>query len=356
MKRFACQNCGNEVFFDSTVCVSCGARLGFLPDRFEMTALTGEAPLRPIEMPDTALAFCGNAAHDACNWLVPAEDEADLCRACQHNRTIPDLTDPANLENWRKLEHAKRYLFYSLMRWGLPIPTLTDETPYGLAFDFKAYATSPDGSDEPVITGHSDGIITINVAEGDDAEREKRRAEMGEPYRTAVGHFRHEIAHFYWDLLVRDGGKVEPFRALFGDETDDYAAALRRHYEQGPRADWANAYISAYATAHPWEDFAETWAHYMHMVDSLETARAFGLTLRQPAGAEASSPIAKVTFDPYTAPDVEALVAAWVPVTIALNSVNRSMGQPDVYPFVLSAPVVEKLGFIHEIIREARTQ
>ena len=194
---------------------------------------------------------------------------------------IPDLNIPQNIERWRKIELAKRYVFRSLMRWRLPRPNKIDDPDRGLAFDFLGDVGSNTGGAAHVLTGHDDGLITLNVAEGDDVEREKRRAALGEPYRTLVGHFRHEIGHYYWDRLVRDDSRrLEAFRAVFGDERDDYNGALQRHYSGGPPMDWSVHFISSYATSHPWEDFAETWAHYLHIVDALETARSYGINVR----------------------------------------------------------------------------
>jgi hypothetical protein len=332
--------------------MSCGHRLGYLPNRFTVTAVTPDGDQwQALADPDHRYLFCDNARYEACNWLVPAEDGAALCRSCRHNRTVPDLDQPENLTAWRKLEQAKRHLMYSLMRWRLPHPTHDEDPAAGLVFDALAGSESA-----PVLTGHEHGVITINIAEADDAEREARRTAMGEPYRTLLGHLRHEVGHYYWDRLVHDGGRLERCRQEFGDESQDYAAALKRHYDGGPAAAWQNSFISAYASAHPWEDFAETWAHYVHIVDSLETARSFGITVR-PVVATADTLDAEVDFDPYRHGSVDDLVSAWVPMTLAINSVNRSMGQPDLYPFVLSTPVLAKLGFIHDIVRhEARRE
>ena len=195
-------------------------------------------------------------------------------------------------------------------------------------------------------------MITLHIAEGDDAEREKRRTSLGEEYRTLVGHFRHEIGHYYWDRLVRDGGRLEACRAVFGDERADYGEALKTHYAQGAPADWREHFISAYATAHPWEDFAETWAHYLHIVDALETARSYGIDVRAHFMPDASG--AKIDFNPYAAPSADRLLDAWTPLTVALNGVNRSMGLHDLYPFVLNATVMRKLEFVHELIRDAK--
>ncbi|WP_029004302.1 zinc-binding metallopeptidase family protein [Azorhizobium doebereinerae] len=344
MKLFQCQNCGNAVHFDNTTCMSCGMALGYLPERAELSALAADGPAwRPLADPDRTYISCDNAAYDACNWLIPADAGRTLCEACRHNRTVPDLSVPENLANWRKLEGAKHHLFYSLLRWRLPAPDRAEDPAHGLAFDFLV-----DGA-APVLTGHDDGLITINLAEADDAEREKRRTSMSEPYRTLLGHFRHEVGHYYWDVLVRDGGRLDAFRALFGDEQADYGAALQAHYDNGPPADWQNAFISSYATAHPWEDFAETFAHYLHMVDALETAGAFGLRLR-PRIPGADELRAEVDFSPYRADGVTELVDAFVPLTVAINAINRSMGQPDLYPFVLNTPAIAKLKFIHELV------
>jgi hypothetical protein len=198
------------------------------------------------------------------------------------------------------------------------------------------------------MTGHDNGLITLAVREADDVVREKVRSEMGEPYRTLLGHFRHESGHYFWDRLVAtDPARLEACRGLFGDDQADYGEALKKHYGEGAPANWQNDFVSMYATMHPWEDFAETWAHYLHIVDTLETAAAFGIKVkpRRARGALAAS----VDFDPYRASNMDMLINAWLPVEFATNSMNRSMGQMDLYPFVLSPKVIEKLGFIHAL-------
>ncbi|WMS44163.1 putative zinc-binding metallopeptidase [Acuticoccus sp. MNP-M23] len=335
MRRLTCQNCGHDVFFDSVSCVSCGQALAYAPQQAVMLSTAGER----WQIGDVSYPACDNRADIGCNWLT-TDDEA-LCEACRHNRLIPDLSVPGNAARWAKIEAAKRVLFYSLIAWDLPRAVKVAADDGGLAFDFLADQVLADGSEKNHLTGHANGLITINIAEGDDAERERRRTSMGEPYRTLVGHFRHEVGHYYWDRMVAtDPARLESFRALFGDDREDYGEALKRHYDEGAPADWADNFISTYATAHAWEDFAETFAHYVHMVDGLETAAAFG------AGVGNVAPIA----DPYQATDSAALVAAWVPTTVAINAINRSMGQPDLYPFVLSGPVSEKLAFIHDMV------
>jgi hypothetical protein len=352
MKLFECEACGQPLYFENTRCESCGRRLGFLPHRQDITALDPDGGLwRPFDDPERRVRLCANADYDACNWLIPAESGEAFCTACRHNRVIPDLTQRQNLERWRRLETAKHRLFYTLLRLRLPLQS-RQENPEGLAFDFLSDPAEESRGAPTVLTGHDNGLITINIIEADDAERERRRRQMGEPYRTLLGHFRHEIGHYFWTVLVSDRPGIETYRQIFGDEREHYGAALQRHYNQGPPADWQNSYVSSYASAHPWEDFAETWAHYLHMVDTLETANAFGVRVR-PKVSRSPDLAASVEFDPHDMPDLNRLVSAWLPLTFAVNSLNRSMGQPDLYPFVLGPTVIGKLAFIHERIYEA---
>ncbi|MBC7139111.1 MAG: putative zinc-binding peptidase [Defluviimonas sp.] len=362
MKLFQCQCCGQVLHFENTVCLRCGRNVGYLPERGEMLAVepqgalwvvAGEGDAEAAPREEGALRFCANWERSACNWMVPAgegEDEA-FCLACIHNRTVPDLSDPLNHSRWQKIEAAKRRLIYSLLRLDLPLPRPGDGSPEPLVFDFLADAQ---GAAERVLTGHADGVITISLTEADDATREKMRIEMGEAYRTLLGHFRHEVGHYYWDLLVRDGGHLEPFRALFGDDTEDYGEALNRHYANGAPADWQEHHVSAYATMHAWEDWAETWAHYLHMIDTLETAAAFGLRV-EPDLDEDGELSTELDFDPHRVRRIRRLLAAWMPLTVALNALNRSMGQADLYPFVLPPAVLEKLAFVHDLVVQRRS-
>jgi hypothetical protein len=352
MKLFECQACGQPLYFENTRCESCGRRLGYLPSIHEVTALEPEAEeWKALASPEERFRFCANAEYDACNWLIPAQEHDTYCLACRHNRTVPDLSNERNLTRWRRLEIAKRRLFYTLLKLGLPL-SARPEDPQGLAFDFLADPNEASSHGPSILTGHDNGLITINIAEADDAERERRRHSMGEPYRTLLGHFRHEIGHYFWNVLVRGDPSLERFRAVFGDERQDYGQALQAHYANGPKENWQDEYVSAYAGAHPWEDFAETWAHYLHIVDTLETANAFGMRVR-PRVTRGSELTADVDFDPHQEADLNRLVTVWLPLTFAVNSLNRSMGQPDLYPFVLSPAVIGKLAFIHERIRAA---
>jgi hypothetical protein len=352
MKLFECQNCGHPLYFENTRCESCGLRLGYLPVRGQVSALKPDGTQwRALAAPKGRYRFCANAEHEVCNWLIHADNADSFCAACRHNRTIPDLSQPGNLVHWRMIEVAKHRLFYTLIKLQLPLVTKAED-PDGLAFDFLAAPGTPTAA--PVMTGHANGLITISLAEADDAERERQRNQMGEPYRTLLGHFRHEIAHYYWSRLVADSPRLQEFRDLFGDERKDYAAALQQHYANGPAADWPAHFVTAYASAHPWEDFAETWAHYFHMVDTLETAHAFGLSVR-PKVSRGSSFATKIDFDAHHA-EMDRLIEAWLPLTFAVNSINRSMGLPDLYPFVLAPTVIAKLTYVHDRIRAQRDQ
>lgn len=349
MKLFSCQACGQLLYFENVLCEACGHTLGYLADLTEISAL------EPIESggwtvlaaPGEAYKFCHNYDAGMCNWMLPALSAEAFCAACRHNRVVPDLAVPGNDLLWRKIETAKHRLFYSLLRLHLPLENRADDPEHGLAFDFLA--DPPESHAAGVMTGHNKGLITLAVREADDAEREKIRGEMGEPYRTLLGHFRHESGHYFWDRLVEDDpARLEVCRALFGDERIDYGEALKRHYDEGAPANWQNDYVSMYATMHPWEDFAETWAHYLHIVDTLETAGAFGLKVkpRRARGVLAAA----IDFDPYKMPQMQTLMDAWLPIEFATNSLNRSMGLTDLYPFMLSPRVIEKLDFIHDLM------
>ncbi len=350
MLLFKCQNCRQVLYFENTNCVKCGFRVGYLPNLGQLSAVEPDGPnWSALADKSRRYRFCENWERHACNWMVDAQEDETLCLACQHNRTIPDISDPENLKNWQKIEEAKRRLFYSLIKLQLPIPTAASGDPEPLAFDFLA--DQQDGQ-EKVTTGHDNGLITIALKEADDTVREQMRASLGELYRTMLGHLRHEVGHYYWDKLVRDGGEQESFRQLFGDERNDYGQALQRHYDAGPPPNWQDSFVSSYATMHPWEDWAETWAHYMHIVDTLEMASAFGITIAPHVADKDEDLETDVSFDMHRALPMQQLIDEWLPLTYAVNSLNRSMGQPDLYPFVIPPPVVQKLSYIHQIIHK----
>jgi hypothetical protein len=349
MKTFHCA-CGQQIFFENIECVQCGRELGFLPDLLVLSSFEPGsdgffAPSVP-EAKGRSYKKCQNyLQHAVCNWMIPTEKkEESFCASCRLDEMIPDLNLPANLVLWRLIEGAKRRMVYSLLSLRLPVLNRVDDPQQGMSFKFLADVPGPDGL---VLTGHDEGVITLNIAEADDAEREKRRLSMKEPYRTLLGHFRHEIGHYYWDRLISGTKYLEPYRAVFGDERADYGEALKAYYAKGAPADWQEHFISVYATAHPWEDWAETWAHYLHIQDTLEVAIEFGLVDKRTRleGSRESG-----WFAPRSK-SFEEVIGSWQQLAVALNCINRSMGLHDLYPFVLSQPVVDKLKFISEVIK-----
>lgn len=353
-RAFRCR-CGRPVFFRNSECLACHTPLGYDTARLVLRPLQPDrAPdwWRPVGSTLRAPRFrrCVNLnSAAACNWLVAEGDpHAGLlpqCRSCRLTRRKPDLSDPANAAGWGSIEVAKRRLVSQLLGLRLPVQARVGEDPRrGLAFDLLRAA--PGGP--AVITGHADGVITLDIEEADDAIREQRRTALREPYRTLLGHLRHESGHYYWQRLVEGSAWPAAYRELFGDERQDYAAALRRHHELGPPADWAQRHVSAYASSHPWEDWAETWAHYLHMVDTVDTARSFKLDV---AGVD-------LQYEPFDAglpqgPEAAAfllLLQSWMELTGVLNELSRSMGAADFYPFVLSAPAVRKLYLVHRVV------
>ncbi len=331
MRVFQCE-CGATIFFNNSMCLSCSRELGFLPEKLELAAFNSEGEA-PIQTKHGAYRKCANYSREGvCNWLLPADSQDELCQACRLNNVIPDLSDPENHTLWQETELAKRRLIYSLDSLGLPVLAKADDAERGLTFDIKAST-----KDERVLTGHADGLITLNLSEADAAQREKMRLSLKERYRTLLGHFRHEVGHYFWDRLVADENKYDAFRALFGDERADYAEALKAHYAKETNPGFYTDFISHYAASHPWEDFAETFAHYLHMIDTLETAEQYGFAT-----------------PPRSARDFEGLMSEWYRLTVALNSLNRSMGQQDAYPFSITPAVKEKLFFVHELIVNAK--
>ena len=351
VKIFHCDHCQQLVFFENIRCVNCGHALAYLPDLEDMGSLDPvegdrwRSPARAAR--DRTYRLCANyTREDICNWAIPSQDPNSLCQSCRLTRVIPDLSRAGLLGAWYRLESAKRRLVYSLLAMNLPLVARTDDPEHGIAFDFLA--------DDPavtavVLTGHNEGVITLNVAEADDAEREKRRLQMHEPYRTLLGHFRHEIGHYYWDRLIKERDRLTDFRRLFGDEREDYDKALERHYQRGAPANWQERFVSVYASSHAWEDWAETWAHYLHIFDTLETAIGCGLALR-PRRSDEPTLKPDLVLRGNRAVSFDLMIERWFPLTYVLNNLNRGLGMPDAYPFVLSPVAIEKLRFVHESI------
>ncbi len=350
---FACPNCSRLLHFEARICPACHFTLGYDPasDGFlflgDNRTIWRDAHGNPHEV-----RVCeNNNSYEVCNWLVGAGEPTPYCRACRHNRMIPDLTVATVPERWGKVEAAKRRLFHTLLRLGVPIETHPEALALGLAqgltFDLLYDPAAERNGQPQILTGHNGGVITLNLIEADDVERERIRRQMNEPYRTLLGHFRHEVGHYFWARLIQgDPDELAQCRDVFGDDTINYAQALANHYNRGTA--WSDDHVSVYATSHPWEDFAETFAHLLHIVDTLAALRGFGTRLDPFPGPEAH-PGAIIAFDPYRAP-TDDLVAQMVPFSFALNAVNRSMGQPDLYPFHLSPAVMAKLDYVNGLI------
>jgi hypothetical protein len=360
LRTSLCQ-CGNTLHFENSVCLVCGRSVGYLPDAGRLSALEPEEDgcWRGLAN-GRRYRKCGNyQAYDVCNWMVSAEDGHKYCASCRLNHIIPNLNEPQNLTLWHRIEVAKRRLLYTLYALELPVIGRELDPVRGLAFEFLADRENQDEFSnevvprQRVVTGHRTGMITINIMEAEHSAREEMREKMNEGYRTLLGHFRHECGHYFWDRLIRNSDRLEPFRALFGDERWDYDAALARYYSDGPPSGWNDCWISAYASAHPWEDWAETWAHYLHMVDTLETAHDFGFSIQgRPVRAPAE---AGQTVSGYLTPvGFDRLLQDWEQLSVALNALNRSMGLADAYPFVIAGLTLNKLRFVHDVIDACR--
>lgn len=331
MRPFQC-TCGASIYFENVSCLACKRELGFVPEELALSALelASEGNYRSHLKPEVLYTKCENySMHNACNWLVPSDPGGKLCRACQLNRVIPDLSLAENRIKWARVESAKRRLIYTIDKLGLPLQSKLNNAELGLAFDIMA-----DTVGNVVLTGHDEGIVTLKLDEADPVTCEKTRVAMNEPYRSILGHLRHESGHYFFDRLLHGGPELQQFRALFGDEQKDYTQALNKHYASRVGAEPSPDFVSQYASSHPLEDWAESWAHYLHMVDTMETAQTFG-AMTEPA----------TTFDE--------LIENWLRLTIILNALNRSMGLHDAYPFQISEAVRGKLEFIHEVVLHA---
>ncbi|WP_182378051.1 putative zinc-binding metallopeptidase [Nocardioides sp. WS12] len=315
MRSFACRLCQSPLFFENSVCVSCGTALGF--SRAERDIVPVDDAGQYVDEAGLVWHVCRNLNLSGCTWLAPLE--GGQCEACDLTRTRPSEDDLEGIAQFPEAEAAKRHLVVELDTLGFDIS--------GLVFDMLS---SSEVAGEDVVIGHDNGVITIDLAETDDARRERIRQQLDEPYRTLLGHLRHEVGHYIESQLVTTDERLARCRELFGDDDADYQAAIERHYAQGPPQGWEDSYITTYATMHPFEDFAETFAHYLHISDTCETAAAYDLWLEAAGFASFG----------------ELVRTVWIPLSVALNQINRSMGKDDVYPFVIPAPVLEKLDFV----------
>ncbi len=329
MKAFRCRACENPLHFENSRCVRCGTRLGFSREERAIVPVDEEGGY--LDGAGEQWHVCRNLPLSGCTWLTQVED--GQCFSCSLTRTRPNDDDARGLANFPEAERAKRHLVFELDTLGFPVVSKHHDPENGLAFDLLSSV------DENVVIGHANGLITIDLAESEAAHRMQVRENLGEPYRTMLGHFRHEVGHYYEWQLVTGADLLDRSRELFGDETLDYQGEIDRHYAEGPPEGWESSYISSYATMHPFEDFAETWAHYLHICDTIQTASEYGLAT-----------VGSVTsFSQFR----DVVVGIWVPLSVALNMINRSMGHEDLYPFVIPATVLEKLDFVASLAPSA---
>jgi len=325
MRAFLCRVCDSPLVIEDVECSVCLTASGYSRLEGDMVPVFNGTYL------DTGGAHwfrCRNMELSGCNWLVPYEGEQ--CFSCGLTRTRPPDADLEGLALYPVAEGAKRHLIAELDRIGLRIVTRTEDPNEGLCFDMLSSVN------EKIIMGHDRGVVTIDLQEGDDVIRVRMQREFREPFRTMLGHFRHEIGHYYEMLLVRGNDRIERTRQLFGDETIPYQEAIERHYREGPPRGWEATYISSYATMHPFEDFAESFAHFLHIRDAVDTANNFGLI-----GADDDS----TRFG-------DLVRNTWLPLSTALNQINRSMGRRPLYPFRLPDPVIEKLDYVATLAAE----
>lgn len=346
MIRYFC-GCGTEIFFENSHCSVCNTILGFNPNSHSLLTLQAVDGVVWFSVSDgQRFKLCGLRQELGCNWLIPELDSHSQCLSCRLTRTIPTLTQALNHRRWQRLEQTKRRALYMILRLGLPLDFFaagfnsgnpSSILPYPLVFDFlEDHRSNPEVISEFVYSGHRDGVITINAAEADDSYRTANRELMNEVYRTLLGHFRHELGHYY-GMLLTDEETLAEFRELFGDERQNYTEALEHYYAKGVPIDWRDTYISAYASAHPLEDWAETWAHYLHIRDTVETALAFNAISGETQGNS-----------------FEYRLSEWIKLSVVLNALNRSMGVEDAYPFVITPAIKQKLLFIDRLVKAWR--
>ncbi len=327
MKAYRCRTCDNTLHFENSVCVSCGTHLGFSREERAIVPVDDEGLY--VDSEGGEWHVCRNLPLSGCTWLT--QEEGGQCFSCSLTRTRPNDEDAVGLANYPAAEKAKRRVLVELDALGFEVIGKDTDPDNGLAFDLLSSV------EENVVIGHANGLITIDLAESQAAHREKVREKLGEPYRTMLGHFRHEVGHYFEWQLVRGDELNERCRELFGDERIDYRGEIERHYAEGPPEGWESSYISSYATMHPFEDFAESWAHYLHICDTISTASEYGLTT---VGTLSS-------FTNFR----DVVVGIWMPLSVALNMINRSMGHDDLYPFVIPSPVLDKLDFVASLAR-----
>ncbi len=341
--------CGAPLFRENTTCLRCRALVGFLPDQgwlLSFTALPdGTFTNSHPSLQNRVYKTCANrTAAPQCNWMIATSDAGQPCLSCSLTRTTPNPAVPEAAARWTAAEHAKRHVLIQLLRHRLPVRSRHTH-PDGVWFDFL----QPLPGGPPVLTGHQRGLITINLSEADPAQRALIQEKMGESYRTLTGHMRHELAHYYWERFSTDAAWLQQCRSVFGDDRQDYAAALATHHRQGPPPQWASRFISAYASSHPWEDWAETFAHYLHMDEALHTAQRLGLDLRRlKLRTDSFDHAALFPSSPAADPAFLDTIDRWVLLSLTANEINAALGHPLAYPFILNSSIVTKLHAIHQ--------
>lgn len=330
VKRLQCPTCANEVFFDSLNCVRC------------LTGLAVDlAADREMEMIDVAAATpCTNRATWGCNWPAADGDDTQHCASCV-------LVDPGQRGADRSMvqfQSAQRRALYQLSQLGVPwrSPSSTADAtaadgdaldPARATTELRFAYRSRNAGDVAII-GHRGGEITLDLDEADPARREQIRATLGEHYRTPLGHIRHELGHYVWlNHVATEAAVLDEFRNMFGDERSDYTSSLEEHYARLDDGSWRDDHVSFYASAHPWEDFAESWAQLMHVHDVVETGASWG--------------VVDLPDDPT---DARAWLGNSITASVAANELARSMGMRDLYPFALSAGVRAKVEFCWRLV------
>jgi hypothetical protein len=341
VRVFICSTCQHELDFESMSCPNCDSSVGYVSDRRDVVVIVADGPARYSVDGDSAAQWrCLNASW-GCNWMLPADGGDVWCLSCRLTRGRPDEADPAAVVAWSAAEAAKRRLVFQLGELGLPIEPRSPTTPRGLAFDLVHV---PGAS---AVTGHDRGIITLDLSEADERHRDELRRNLGESFRTLIGHLRHEVGHYYFAHLVGQHDRILEFRALFGDERIDYSSALDEHYRRARTGDDKadlSRFVTAYAAAHPLEDWAETFAHYLHTLDGLQTADSHGLAARsrEDGGRVKSASSSPVSFS--------SILERWLPVAEMINAIADGLGSSRPYPFTLSPVVVTKLEFVHACV------
>ncbi|MEZ5374961.1 MAG: putative zinc-binding metallopeptidase [Acidimicrobiales bacterium] len=319
MRRFPCPACGRSLFFGNDRCGVCDTEVAYVPADDCFSALADVQPCVNRDGPGV------------CNWAT-TDGEHEHCANCRLD-LVPDLSPLV-----ATFQQARRRTLRQLFRFDLDPAQLTPPLQFQLL---------ESDADHPVITGHENGVITLDVAEADPVRLAEVRTSMGERYRTPIGHVRHELGHWYWAAMVEqnaDPSVLEDFRSVFGDETLDYANALEKHYASGDDGSWRTSYVTHYASSHPWEDFAETFAHYLHLADTLETARSFPLV-----DLDAPGPV-DGEHDELWRADFDVVYPQWLELTTVLNELNRSMGVAEAYPFAPPPPAIDKLAWLHRVL------